>query len=99
MKIYQVLTTLSFGDAVSNDALAIMDLLNKNGYKMNTYAEHIDTRLASISGVKEINALPKLNDDDIMIYHLSTGTDLNRKIKEDIFEGQKLHKENSVIIK
>ncbi|MCR5804101.1 MAG: glycosyltransferase family 4 protein [Clostridia bacterium] len=81
MKIYQVLTTLSFGDAVSNDALAIMDLLNKNGYKMNTYAEHIDTRLANISGVKEINALPKLNDDDIMIYHLSTGTDLNRKIK------------------
>ena len=27
MKIYQVLTTLSFGDAVSNDALAIMNLL------------------------------------------------------------------------
>ncbi|MCR5617221.1 MAG: glycosyltransferase family 4 protein [Clostridiales bacterium] len=81
MKLYQVLTTLSFGDAVSNDALAIMDLLNKNGFKVNTYAEHIDTRLTSVDGVKEINQLPKLNDDDIMIYHLSTGTDLNRKIK------------------
>ena len=58
MKLYQVLTTLSFGDAVSNDALAIMDLLNKNGFKVNTYAEHIDTRLTSVDGVKEINQLP-----------------------------------------
>ena len=81
MRIVQVLTTLSFGDAVSNDAIAIMDLLNKNGYKVNSYAEHIDSRLSSINGVKIINDLPKLNDDDIMIYHLSTGTDLNRKIK------------------
>ena len=88
MRLFQVLTTLSFGDAVSNDALAIMDLMNKNGYKINTYAEHIDTRLASNPGVKEINALPKLQPDDIMIYHLSTGTDLNRKIKE--FGGRKL---------
>ncbi len=88
MRLFQVLTTLSFGDAVSNDAVAIMDLVNKNGYKMNTYAEHIDTRMTSISGVKDINDLPKLNDDDIMIYHLSTGTDLNRKIKS--FGGRKL---------
>ena len=88
MNIIQLLTTLSFGDAVSNDALAIMNLLNSQGRKVNTYAENIDKRLESIPGVKGINSLPRINDDDIVIYHLSTGSELNRQIKA--LKGRKL---------
>lgn len=88
MKMIQLLTTLSFGDAVSNDALAIMKLLNSQGHKVVTYAENLDKRLENEPGVKGINQLPVLNDDDIIIYHLSTGSELNRQIKN--FKGRKL---------
>lgn len=89
MRIIQVLTTLSFGDAVGNDALAIMELLRKNGYEdTGIYAENLDQRIASIPGVHKINEMPSISDEDIIIYHLSTGTGLNRKIKE--FNGRKL---------
>ena len=46
MKIMQLLTTVSFGDAVSNDAFAINDILKKNGFQTDIYAENIDKRLA-----------------------------------------------------
>lgn len=84
MRVIQVLTTLSFGDAVSNHAIAIKKLLEDNGYKTAIYAENLDQRLASRPGLYRINDLPRLNKDDIMIYHLSTGTDLNRQIKNFI---------------
>ena len=33
MKVYQILTTVAYGDAVSNDCLAIGKLLEEKGYK------------------------------------------------------------------
>lgn len=81
MKIYQILTTLSFGDAVSNDCLAIRKLLIDRGYKTMTFAENIDKRIIE-NDIKYYNKLPKIKDDDIILYHLSTGTALNRRIKE-----------------
>ena len=33
MKIYQLLPTLAFGDAVSNDALALEKVIREMGYK------------------------------------------------------------------
>lgn len=89
MRIIQILTTLSFGDAVGNDTLAIMNLLRKNGYPDSAiYAENLDARLAAIDGVHKISNLPELNADDIIIYHLSTGSNLNRKIRD--YVGRKL---------
>ncbi|MCQ2467308.1 MAG: glycosyltransferase family 4 protein [Clostridia bacterium] len=83
MRIIQVLTTLSFGDAVGNDTLAIMGLLRKNGYAdTGIYAENLDPRMATIEGVHKVDELPQLAPDDVMIYHLSTGSNLNRKIKD-----------------
>ncbi len=81
MKIYQILTTLSFGDAVSNDCLAIRKLLIDRGYKTAVYAENIDKRITG-SDISYYNKLPKIKDDDIILYHLSTGTALNRRIKD-----------------
>ncbi|MEI3238980.1 MAG: hypothetical protein V8S32_02805 [Lachnospiraceae bacterium] len=45
MKVLQVLTTISFGDAVSNDTLALQDVLKEMGYETGIYAENIDARL------------------------------------------------------
>lgn len=81
MKIYQLLPTLSFGDAVSNDTLALEKVISKMGYKTEIFAESIDPRLPKGSA-KFVEKLPKLNDKDIIIYHLSTGTKLNYKMGE-----------------
>lgn len=81
MRIVQVLTTLSFGDAVGNDTLALQSVLDDMGYKSSIYAENIDKRLNKVN-VKHIKEIGKINSDDLIIYHLSTGTDLNLWIKE-----------------
>lgn len=83
MRIVQALTTLSFGDAVGNDTIAIMELLRKNGYADTAiYAENLDARMATIEGVHKVEEMTGLKPDDIIIYHLSTGSNLNRKIKD-----------------
>ena len=81
MRIFQVLTTLSFGDAVSNDCIAIKELLKKNGYKTMIYAENIGKKVTD-PDVKPYNRMPRLKKDDVILYHLSTGTALNLKIKD-----------------
>lgn len=75
MRVIQVLTTISFGDAVSNDALALKRLLEEHGFMTEIYAENIDKRLPSGSA-KKISELRPYSKD-IILYHLSTGTRLN----------------------
>ncbi|MBP5180489.1 MAG: glycosyltransferase family 4 protein [Clostridiales bacterium] len=82
MRVFQVLTTLSRGDAVSNDTLAIQKLLMSKGIRKSVvYAEHLDPKFISKT-IKPYHVLPKVKKNDIMLYHLSTGTMLNEKIKE-----------------
>ncbi len=81
MRIIQVLTTLSFGDAVGNDTLALKEILKKNGFKTAIYAENIDARLPKGSALS-VEKLIDISKDDVIIYHLSTGTKLNYWIKE-----------------
>lgn len=76
MRIIQILTTIAFGDAVSNDTLAIRDIIRERGYETAIYAEHIDTRLPA-GTAKTVDRLPKLQDTDVILYHASTGTRLN----------------------
>lgn len=81
MRIVQVLTTLSFGDAVGNDTIALQSVLDEMGYNSCIYAENIDQRLTKVN-VKHVDKIGELQSEDIVIYHLSTGTDLNLWIKE-----------------
>lgn len=81
MIILQILPTISFGDGVSNDCIAIKKLLINNGYNTDIYAENIDFRLEK-GTAKPIAQIPELKKDDIVIYHLSTGSELNIKIAE-----------------
>ena len=81
MKIIQLMPTMSYGDAVSNDALAICRLLAESGISSSIYAENVDPRLKEKS-VFLLKDLPELKKEDLMIYHLSTGTDLNFRVGE-----------------
>lgn len=81
MKIVQMLPTISFGDAISNDAIALASVIENLNYTTGIYAENIDKRLQSglICPIKNISHLKK---DDVLIYHLSVGTKLNYRIAE-----------------
>ena len=81
MMIIQVLPTVSYGDAVSNDARAIAKVIAEMGYKTGIYAENIDRRVTDPL-VHSVSRLPKLGNDDIVIFNHSTGTELCYKLSE-----------------
>lgn len=80
MKIYQLLPTLSYGDAVGNDVLALDSALKRNGFKTCIYAENIDPRIDKRL-VKRSSKLEGLKKTDVIIYHFSTGTKLNLELE------------------
>ncbi len=70
-RVIQILPTLSYGDAVGNDCLAIRDCLQEAGYGGDIYAEHTDPRLAE-HGIRGIRHISDYHDDaDILICHIS----------------------------
>lgn len=81
IKIIQLLPTLSYGDGVGNDTLAIDKIIKEMGYMTKIYAENIDPRIEK-GLVEKVEHIPKLKKNDIIIYHLSTGTELNDKLAE-----------------
>ncbi len=87
MKIIQLLPTLSFGDAVGNDTLAIRKILQEEGYESRIYAENIDRRLPAGSALS-LAKMPELKSGDVLIYHASTGTKLNQRFPT--FGGKKV---------
>ena len=42
---HQVLATLSYGDAISNEVLGIQDVLRRAGYDSRIYIQTVDSRL------------------------------------------------------
>lgn len=81
MRIIQLLPTLSFGDAIGNDTIALKGAISDMGYISEIYAENIDKRLPSDTA-KNFSRLKNLKKDDVLLYHKSTGTDLTFKIQE-----------------
>ena len=80
MRVVQLLPTLSFGDAIGNDTIALKGVIGEMGYQTDIYAENIDKRLPD--GIaKKVTKLRDLKKDDVLIYHKSTGTDLTFKLE------------------
>lgn len=80
MRIVQLLPTLSFGDAIGNDTIALKGAIKEMGYATEIYAENIDKRLPE-SIARKTAKLRDLKKDDVLIYHKSTGTDLTFKLE------------------
>ena len=81
MKVIQIMPTVSFGDAVSNDARALAHVISGMGYKTGIYAENIDPRITD-SFVHSLSKLPKTTKNDILIFNHSTGTKLCYELKK-----------------
>lgn len=79
MRVVQLLPTMSFGDAIGNDTIALKGVISDMGYPTEIYAENIDKRLPD-GTARKISRMRDLKKDDILIYHKSTGTDLTFKI-------------------
>ena len=80
MRIVQMLPTLAYGDAIGNNVIAINDALVSAGYDTDIFAEGIDKKIPS--GTARLVSAYKDSADTIILYHLSTGTELNEKIKK-----------------
>ena len=81
MKIIQVMPTVSFGDAVSNDARAIARVIDEMGYKTAIYAENVDNRVKD-KFVHKIGKLQNIGKKDVVIFNHSTGTKLCYSLPE-----------------
>ena len=79
MKIIQMLPSMAYGDAIGNDVLALYDVLKKNHYETEIYAQNIDPRLPK-KLVSSIEKVPKLKEDDVIIWHMAIGTELNEYV-------------------
>lgn len=80
MRVIQMLPTLAYGDAIGNDTLTLADTLKENGYDTKVYAGYIDERIHHDLVVPVEKYI--CQKGDIIIYHLSTGSDLNYKLSE-----------------
>lgn len=72
--IHQMTATMSMGDAISNEVLAIKKILDDLGIKNEIYAENIDSRLRkNVKRYKEY----KENNNDIILNHFGIGSPIN----------------------
>ena len=70
MEVNQVVPGISYGDAVSNDAIALRDVLRENGLNSNIYARYIQPKLAHLA--KPLNKF-RGNRSNIVIYQYYGG--------------------------
>ena len=78
-RIVQILGYFSYGDAISNHTVAIHRELEQRGVESFIYADYIDPRHKELG--RPI-AQYEPDAEDVILYHLSTGSDLNRKVTE-----------------
>lgn len=74
MRIHQLLPTISYGDAVSNDTFAMSEVISEMGIDNGIYAINIDSKISNRA--KGINQLT-VKSDDVVIFHMSTGSELS----------------------
>jgi len=75
MKVIQLLTTLKYGDAVGNDVIALDGVIKKMGFETCIYADEIGNRIPK-NMAKLSKYIPKLKEDDVIIYHMAIASDL-----------------------
>ena len=82
--INQFLPNLSYGDAISNEAIWIRDELRQAGFESHIYVQFIDPRVADEC---RLFTPAELHRSDAAIYHHSIGTEITPQLIE--FRGPK----------
>lgn len=81
MNIYQLLPNFILGDGIGNEVMEIYNVLRREGYNTKVFADGIDPMISrDIAG--PVCDMPLLSKDDIILYHLSIGTDLNQYLEK-----------------
>lgn len=81
MRVFQLLPVIAFGDAVGNDTRALKNALAGAGYETEIYADVVDGRLPK-GTAERYDMMPKVEADDVIIYHLSTGHKMNYDLQK-----------------
>jgi glycosyltransferase involved in cell wall biosynthesis len=77
--IHQITPTMSMGDAISNEVLAMQNLFQQMGIQGEIYAKNIDSRLS-----KKVRDFRKYkgNKQEIILHHFGIGSDVNDYVRE-----------------
>lgn len=73
MKIHQLLTSLTYGDAISDEAIAIKKILEEEGFKAHIFSHFYHPRTLCYLSRKD-DFLEIVEPDDIVIFHFSIGS-------------------------
>lgn len=80
-RVIQVVSSLNFGDAVGNDALAIKRMLEEEGYVTAIFTLAIHPKIKA-KNVYLMELMPELTEKDIIIYHYAAADELREFFKE-----------------
>lgn len=80
-RVIQLVSSLNFGDAVGNDALAIKRVLEEAGYATAIFAMAIHSKIRE-KHIYLTEMLPELNERDIIIYHYAAADEFREMLKE-----------------
>lgn len=75
-RVFQAVVTLNHGDAVGNDVMAIRRILKEGGYETDLFVDGASARIPKDT-YRSWRNMPRLRHDDILLYHLSIGTQMN----------------------
>lgn len=78
--VIQIVSSLNFGDAVGNDVLAIQRALKEDDFLTAIYAKSISPRIKE-EDVYDLELLPELHAEDIVIYHFASADPYAEEIK------------------
>lgn len=77
MNIHQVMDALDYGDAVSNHAVNLRELLLEMGYNSGIYSKYVhNNRKQLFNPVDKL----KVNNEDIILFHFSGKSEIVQKI-------------------
>lgn len=82
MKVIQILTSVAFGDAIGNHTVALKAFLRRMGFVTEIFYSNVLDKRYPANTAQPINKLPKLEPEDIIIYHFATNNPLNRELKK-----------------
>ena len=79
-RIIQIVSSLNYGDAVGNDVIAIQDMLKNNGFVTGIFTNNIHPKI-ELGIAYKIEKMPKLKENDIVLYHFASEDPLSELIK------------------
>ncbi len=79
-RIFQLVSSLNFGDAVGNEVIAFKKALIEAGYSTEIYAETIHKKIEPRAAVN-FKYMPEPDENDIVIYHFSSQCGMFERVK------------------